>query len=99
VSIKFKFNEDQYIKELYKYVESTYNQHYGKGKIQTAEIIIDRGRGLEFCLGNVDKYSLRYGEKGEPSDHRKDLMKMLHYNIIALFAHDLKHGEVNDEDQ
>ena len=96
---KFKFDEDQYIKELYKYVESTYNQHYGKGKIQTTEIIIDRGRGLEFCLGNVDKYSNRYGEKGEPSDHRKDLMKILHYAIIALYAHDLKHGEVNDEDQ
>ena len=96
---KFKFDEDQYIKELYKYIEGTYTEHYGKGKIQTTEIIIDRGRGLEFCLGNVDKYSLRYGEKGEPSDHRKDLMKMLHYTIIALHAHDLKHGEVNDEDQ
>ena len=99
MSSKFKFNEDQYIKELYKYVEGTYTEHYGKGKIQTTEIIIDRGRGLEFCLGNVDKYSLRYSEKGEPPDHRKDLMKMLHYNIIALYAHDLKHGEVNDEDQ
>lgn len=92
----FKFNEDKYIKELYKYIESTYGAHYGKSKIQTTEIIIDRGRGLEFCLGNIDKYSLRYGEKGEPSDHRKDLMKILHYAIIALYAHDEKQG-VDDE--
>jgi len=94
----FKFNEDKYLKELYKYIESTYKQHYGKSKIQTTEIIIDRGRGLEFALGNVDKYSLRYGEKGTVDDHRKDLMKMLHYSIIALYTHDLKNqGDVEDE--
>lgn len=93
---KFKFNEDQYIKELYKYIEGTYAEHYGKGKIQTTEIIIDRGRGLEFCLGNVDKYSCRYGEKGEPDDYRKDLMKILHYTIIALHSHDLKYKETNE---
>jgi len=95
---KFKFNEDQYIKELYKYIEGTYFGHYSGNKFQTTEVIIDRGRGEGFLMGNIDKYSLRYGMKGESSDHRKDLMKILHYAILMLYVHDSTNGEVNDED-
>jgi hypothetical protein len=51
-------------------------------------VIVDRGHGLGFFLGNVDKYNARYGQKGGPSDHRKDLMKVLHYALLALNEHD-----------
>ena len=90
--IDYKFNEDKLIRELKDYVDSTYMGHYASGKIQSTEVIIDRGRGLDFCLGNVDKYSNRYGTKGTISDHRKDLMKILHYALIALYVHDTENS-------
>jgi hypothetical protein len=77
-----------YVKELHNYIEATYNQHYSKNKFQSTEVIIDRGHGTGFCMGNIDKYSNRYGKKGERDDHRKDLLKILHYAIIQLYVHD-----------
>jgi hypothetical protein len=44
---------------------------------------------MGFFLGNVDKYNARYGKKGEtPEEYRKDLMKVLHYGLLALYEHD-----------
>jgi hypothetical protein len=34
------------------------------------------------------KYAQRYSHKGTPEDWRKDLMKVIHYAIIALHVHD-----------
>ena len=93
--VNYKFNEGALIQELQEYVDSTYNSHYSTGKIQSTEVIIDRGRGLDFCLGNVDKYSNRYGSKGDVSDSRKDLMKILHYALIALYCHDEENREID----
>ncbi|HAW05325.1 MAG TPA: hypothetical protein DCW83_11600, partial [Saprospirales bacterium] len=56
--------------------------------LQSSEVIVDRGHGLGFFLGNVDKYNARYGKKGDVKDHRKDLMKVLHYALLALYEHD-----------
>src|SRR6056300_917015 len=54
------FHEHVYVEELQNYINSTYQQHYAHdGRLQSTEVIIDRGRGLEFCLGNIDKYSNR----------------------------------------
>jgi hypothetical protein len=91
--INYKFSEGDYIEELHDYIDSTYNQHYSKNKYQSTEVIIDRGHGTGFCMGNIDKYSNRYGKKGDPSDHRKDLMKILHYAIIQLYVHDEKYKD------
>lgn len=87
-TVNFKFNEDLYVRELFDYIQSTYGQHYSSNKIQSTEIIIDRGHGTGFCMGNVDKYSNRYGNKGTRDDARKDLMKILHYALIQLHIHD-----------
>ena len=86
--IDYKFNENQYIQELQKYIDTTYDAHYAKNKMQSTEVIIDRGHGTGFCMGNVDKYSNRYGNKGTRDDARKDLMKILHYAVIQLYIHD-----------
>ena len=51
-------------------------------------MIIERGHGTGFCMGNVDKYSNRYGKKGSRDDARKDLLKVLHYALIQLYVHD-----------
>ena len=75
-------------KEFSKYIDKTYDGHYSSNKFQSTEVIIDRGHGTGFCMGNVDKYSNRYGKKGTRDDARKDLMKILHYALIQLYVHD-----------
>ena len=89
-TIDYKYNEDEAIQELATYIESTYNQHYSKNKFQATEFIIDGGHGEGFCIGNIMKYAQRYGKKG--GKNRNDLLKILHYTIIALFVHD-KEGD------
>lgn len=86
--MNYKFRERELIKELQAYVDSTYDQHYATDKYQATDVIIDSGHGTGFCLGNVIKYAKRYGRKGTPKDHRKDLMKVLHYALIQLYIHD-----------
>jgi hypothetical protein len=90
--IVYKFNEAKYLEELKEYIDSTYTAHYSQNKFQTTEIIIERGRGTGFCMGNIDKYSNRYGKKGSREDHRKDLMKILHFAILQLYIHDNDKG-------
>jgi len=89
----YKFNEGELIKEFQAYVDNTYGGHYGQGGLQSSEVIVDRGHGMGFFLGNVDKYNGRYGKKGTPADHRKDLMKIIHYGFLALYEHDRIHGD------
>lgn len=92
IGVEYKFNEDMYLEELRGYIDKTYSGHYSQNKFQTTEIIIERGRGTGFCMGNIDKYSNRYGKKGTPDDHRKDLMKILHFAILQLYIHDNDKG-------
>ena len=87
-SIDYKYAEDRILKELKEYVDQTYSQHYSQNKYQATELILDSGHGEGFCIGNILKYAQRYGKKGSREDARKDLMKVLHYGIIALYNHD-----------
>lgn len=88
-SPKYKFNEGELIDELRRYIDATYgNGHYSSDKFQATEFIIDGGHGTGFCIGNILKYAQRYGKKGTPEDARADLLKVLHYAIIALHVHD-----------
>jgi hypothetical protein len=96
----FKYNEPALVQELMDYIESTYGQHYSQNKFQTTEFVIDGGHGIGFTIGNILKYAQRYGKKGSADDARKDLMKVLHYGIMALYVHDLNNvKEVNNENQ
>ena len=92
--VDYKFNEGNLIQEFKDYIDSTYSAHYGQGGLQSSEVIIDRGHGMGFFSGNVDKYNGRYGKKGTPVDHRKDILKIIHYGFLMLFEHD----RVNDSD-
>lgn len=87
----YKYNEQVNIRELEEYVLSTYNQHYSQGNFQATEFIIDGGHGMGFCIGNIMKYAQRYGKKG--GYNRADLMKVLHYGLIALYVHDTEAAE------
>lgn len=88
--MNYKFKENELIEEFKQYVDKTYTEHYSTGKIQAIDVIIDNGDGTGFCMGNVTKYATRYGKKGDPSEHRKDLMKILHYTLLQLYIHDNK---------
>jgi len=84
-----KFNEAENIKQLTKYVEKTYSGHYTSANgIQSMDLISSSGRGLDFCLGNVLKYASRYGKKN--GANRIDLMKIIHYALLAINEHDIK---------
>jgi len=91
--IDYKYNEGEILKQLQEYIDGTYSQHYSVNKYQATEFIIDGGHGEGFCIGNIMKYAQRYGKKD--GYNRKDLMKIIHYAIIAMYNHDLKHGEKN----
>ena len=84
----YKYNEPELVQELMDYIDATYDQHYSQNKFQATEFIIDGGHGMGFALGNVLKYAQRYGKKGTAEDARKDLMKVLHYAVVALYVHD-----------
>ena len=86
--VKYKYDEDKYIKEMLEYVDKTYGEHYSKNKFQATEFIMDSGHGTGFCVGNVMKYAQRYGRKGSREDWRKDMLKVIHYAMMQLFVHD-----------
>jgi len=88
MTIKYKYNEGDLLRQVTEYVNATYGQHYSQNKYQATEFIIDGGHGVGFTVGNIMKYAQRYGHKGTPEDWRKDLMKVIHYAIIALHVHD-----------
>ena len=93
----YKYSEDVSLDEIKKYIDQTYGQHYSKNKYQATEFIIDSGHGTGFCVGNVLKYAQRYGRKGDPSEWRKDLLKVIHYAIIQLHIHDEEYTDRDSE--
>jgi hypothetical protein len=90
----YKYNEGALLEQVKQYIDGTYHQHYSKNKYQATEFIIDSGHGTGFCIGNIQKYSQRYGKKDTQEEWRKDLMKIIHYAIIQLYIHDeeMKNG-------
>jgi hypothetical protein len=87
-NVDYKYNEGTALAELQKYIDSTYDEHYSKNKFQATEFIIDGGHGEGFCIGNIMKYAQRYGKKN--GKDRSDLLKVIHYGIIALYINELE---------
>ena len=86
--VDYKYDEGEALAELKEYIDSTYDEHYSKNKFQATEFIIDGGHGEGFCIGNIMKYAQRYGKKG--GKNRSDLLKVIHYGIIALHINDME---------
>tara|TARA_B100001093_G_C26459936_1_gene855989 strand:+ start:86 stop:397 length:312 start_codon:yes stop_codon:yes gene_type:complete len=80
--MKYKFSEDRVLNMVKHHIDSTYDEHYSKEKIQATEFIIDSGMGEGFCMGNIIKYAKRYGKK--EGKNRDDILKIIHYAIILL---------------
>ena len=91
MTINYKYDEGDLLREITQYIDATYGEHYSQNQYQATEFIIDGGHGEGFCLGNILKYTQRYGNK--EGKNRKDLLKVLHYALIALHVHDLEHRD------
>ena len=89
--IEYRYDEDAALTELHHYIDSTYDEHYSKNKYQATEFIIDGGHGEGFCIGNIMKYAQRYGKKN--GKDRSDLLKVVHYGIMAIHNHDRDRDE------
>tara|TARA_Y100000746_G_C15165709_1_gene311018 strand:- start:313 stop:579 length:267 start_codon:yes stop_codon:yes gene_type:complete len=85
--VSYKFNEDNILQQIEKYVDNTYERHYAGGKYQATDMIIDSGHGEGFCMGNIMKYAMRCGKK-DGSNKQEDLLKIIHYAIIAIYLGD-----------
>ena len=95
MSINYKYNERELLGEFSSYIDKTYDQHYSHNQFQATEFIMDSGHGEGFCIGNILKYAQRYGKKN--GKDRKDLLKVIHYGIIALYVNDMekRDNEIN----
>ena len=91
--IDYKYNEGELVKQIQSYIDATYDQHYSRNKFQATEFIIDAGHGTGFNIGNMMKYTQRYGRKGDPQEWRKDLLKVIHYAIMQLHVHDTENKD------
>ena len=92
--INYKYKEGNTLAELKEYIDSTYDEHYSKNRFQATEFIIDGGHGEGFCIGNIMKYAQRYGKKD--GKNRRDLLKVIHYGIIALYINEMEESEYNE---
>ena len=92
--MSYKFNEGETIKQIQRYVDSTYEQHYAYGDYQATDVIFDTGHGEGFCMGNIIKYAMRYGKKPdiETNEYKNqtDLLKIIHYAIMAIHLQDIE---------
>jgi hypothetical protein len=82
------------LSDLKEYIDSTYDEHYSTNQFQATEFIIDGGHGEGFCIGNIMKYAQRYGKKN--GYNKRDLLKVIHYGIIALYNHDIMEKSENE---
>ena len=80
--IEYGFKEDVVLTSVKSYIDRTYSQHYGNGKIQATDVIFEANHGEGFCIGNIMKYAQRYGKK--EGRNQEDLMKIIHYAIILI---------------
>ena len=78
--------DKEIIKQMQRYVDGTYEQHYAYGEYQATDIIFDNGHGEGFCMGNIIKYAMRYGKKN--GHDQKDLLKIIHYAMMAIHLQD-----------
>ena len=88
--MEYKFDENINLRSVHQYIDDTYTQHYAHSKYQATDMIIDAGHGKGFCMGNIMKYAMRCGKK-EGNDAEYDLLKIIHYAIIAIALEDTEY--------
>jgi hypothetical protein len=87
MTMVWKYNEKEILKDIEDYVITTYNGHYcGDEKdcenIQTIDLMAAKKLASGFCQANILKYGSRYGNKDGRS--KRDLLKVIHYAMLLL---------------
>lgn len=83
------YDEDKFLTDLKKHVDSTYGAHYAQGGIQTVEYIMANATTLDYLIGNAIKYLQRYGKK--EGFNQIDLLKAVHYiMMMAKYSEQIK---------
>jgi hypothetical protein len=94
--VDYKHNEGNLLDEMKAYIDETYDEHYaGNNGVQPNDLIEASGNAMGFYLGNVIKYGARYGKKA--GYNRKDIIKIIHYGLLALNEHDA--SDVDDDEE
>ena len=87
-----RYDEKASLKEIEKYIESTYGQHYvGKNEFQIQDLLHSIDIAVPFCQASAMKYLARLGKKN--GFNRTDLLKAAHYIILMMYFSNEKQGD------
>ena len=90
--MSMRYNERESLKEIEKYIESTYGQHYvGKNEFQIQDLLHSIDIAVPFCQASAMKYLARLGKK--EGFNRKDLLKAAHYIILMMYFSNETQGD------
>lgn len=78
----YKYSEDKFLDACRIHFDKTNRTHYS-GEIQPTQFIMSHAQSLDFLVGNVIKYTFRFGKKN--GYNKDDLLKAAHY--LAMMAH------------
>lgn len=83
---KYKYKEDEIIRDFHAYIDKTYGQHYmtEEQNIECFDVWLALGDSMPTFRNTAIKYLWRYGKKH--GSNKDDLLKVLHYVIMMLYA-------------
>ena len=83
---KYKYKEDEIIRDFHAYIDKTYGQHYmtEEENIECFDVWLALGDSMPTFRNTAIKYLWRYGKKH--GSNKDDLLKVLHYVIMMLYA-------------
>lgn len=92
-SPKYKYKEDEIIRDFHAYIDKTYGQHYmtEEQNIECFDVWLALGDSMPTFRNTAIKYLWRYGKKN--GSNKDDLMKVLHYTLMMLYNDHYKKGE------
>lgn len=83
--IDYKYSEDIILRDLKKYLDNTYDEHYmTENNVQCFDAWIALGESTDTFRNTALKYIWRYGKKN--GNNKQDLMKSLHYIMMCLYV-------------
>ena len=84
--LHYKYSEDVILRDLKKYLDNTYNEHYktDEESVECFDAWIALGDSMPTFRNTSLKYIWRYGKKN--GNNKQDLMKALHYIMMCLYV-------------
>ena len=82
--LHYKYSEDAILRDLKKYLDNTYTEHYktDEENVECFDVWIALGEATPTFRNTALKYIWRYGKKN--GNNKQDLLKALHYIMMCL---------------